>query len=251
MCLRCRGDSRRSVVPSGCSPTRSVTNGPEPACRSGIRAHRDRRSSACRGTHSRPLRTLPPCPARTRPWRRRPGTGPASRNQLVNHQKPVSTTRPVTASTTGPPAPRSQGPAQPARAEQPTSTASQISRRGMSLAPALQLEGPLVQTLVRRGRGDTAQDEEHPGGPGDGAGGGSRGGEQAADVGRGGKTPARLPDNGEVNIAQPQRGPWLLACPVIVAVLHRGYTSLSAMTKDCDSGAPARVVHRTAEVTGT
>ena len=53
----------------------------------------------------------------------------------MNHQKPVSTTRPITASRTGPPAPRSQGPAQPARAEQPTSTASQISLRGMSRAP--------------------------------------------------------------------------------------------------------------------
>ena len=53
----------------------------------------------------------------------------------MNHQKPVSTTRPMTASRTGPPAPRSAGPAQPARAEQPTSTASQISRRSMSLAP--------------------------------------------------------------------------------------------------------------------
>ena len=53
----------------------------------------------------------------------------------MNHQKPVSTTRPMTASRTGPPAPRSAGPAQPARAEPPTSTASQISRRGMSLAP--------------------------------------------------------------------------------------------------------------------
>ena len=55
----------------------------------------------------------------------------------MNHQKPVSTTRPMTASSTGPPAPRSTGPAQPARAEQPTSTASQISRRSMSLAPRL------------------------------------------------------------------------------------------------------------------
>ena len=54
-------------------------------------------------------------------------TLPASRNHIVNHQKPVSTTRPVTASSTGPPTPSSPGPAQPARAAQPTSTASQIS----------------------------------------------------------------------------------------------------------------------------
>ena len=53
----------------------------------------------------------------------------------MNHQKPVSTSRPITASRTGPPAPRSPGPAQPARAEQPTSTASQISRRSMSRPP--------------------------------------------------------------------------------------------------------------------
>ena len=60
---------------------------------------------------------------------------PASKNQIVNHQKPVNTARPMTASRTGPPAPRSAGPAQPASTEQPTSTASQISPRSMSLAP--------------------------------------------------------------------------------------------------------------------
>src|ERR1017187_949348 len=52
---------------------------------------------------------------------------PASRNHTVTPQKPVTTPRPMTASSTGPPAPRSTGPAQPASTEQPTSTASQTS----------------------------------------------------------------------------------------------------------------------------
>jgi hypothetical protein len=38
-------------------------------------------------------------------------TLPASRNHIVNHQKPVSTTRPMTPSSTGPPTPSSPGPA--------------------------------------------------------------------------------------------------------------------------------------------
>ena len=139
----------------------------------------------------------------------------------MNHQTPVNTTRPMTASKTGPPAPRSAGPAQPARTEQPTSRASQISRRSMSLAPRLSSsKARSVQTLHRRGRSNTAQDEKHPGGPGDGAGGGSRGGEQAADIsGRllvqaqvpgqpAGRRPPRqgIGDDQEREEAQQQRG---------------------------------------------
>ena len=50
---------------------------------------------------------------------------------------------------------------------------------------SVELEGPLVELLNGAGRGNAAQDEEHPGGPGDGVGGGGRGGEQLAHVGRG------------------------------------------------------------------
>ena len=38
-------------------------------------------------------------------------TLPASRNRIVNHQKPVSATRPITPRSTGPPTPSSPGPA--------------------------------------------------------------------------------------------------------------------------------------------
>jgi hypothetical protein len=91
----------------------------------------------------------------------------------------------------------------------------------MSLAPrALQLEGRLVQTLNRGSRGDAAQDEEHPGGPGDGAGGSSRGGEQATDISGGLLVQAQVPgqpagrrpasqgigDDQERKQAQQQRG---------------------------------------------
>ena len=136
-------------------------------------------------------------------------------NQLVNHQKPVRTTRPVTASTTGPPSPRSQGPAQPARAEQPTSTASPISRRSMSLAPRpssskarsyrpwfavaaaippRMKNTPAVPVMALEVAAEEVNRLPTWAVAGDSA---------------------RLPDNGEVNIAQPQRRSWLLACPVI------------------------------------
>jgi len=90
----------------------------------------------------------------------------------------------------------------------------------MSLAPRRQLEGRLVQTLNRRGRSDAPQDEEHPGSPGDGAGGGSRGGEQGTDISGGLLVQAQVPgqpagrrpagqgigDDQEREQAQQQRG---------------------------------------------
>ena len=62
---------------------------------------------------------------------------PPNRNHWVNHQKAVETVRPMTPRNTGPPALCNDGPTQPTKAEKPTSTASQMSRRGMSLMPRL------------------------------------------------------------------------------------------------------------------
>ncbi len=65
----------------------------------------------------------------------RPELCPPSRIHIVSHQKPVAQTRPAAASSTGPPAWRSPGPAQPVSSEVPISTASHASRRGMSFIP--------------------------------------------------------------------------------------------------------------------
>jgi hypothetical protein len=65
----------------------------------------------------------------------RPEILPPSRIHIVSHQKPVAQTRPAAASSTGPPAWRSPGPAQPVSSEVPISTASHASRRGMSFIP--------------------------------------------------------------------------------------------------------------------
>ena len=67
--------------------------------------------------------------------RSRHETLPASRSHTVNDRKAVKAARPRTPSSTGPPASRSAGPAQPAKTEQPTSAPSQMSRRGMSFIP--------------------------------------------------------------------------------------------------------------------
>jgi hypothetical protein len=65
----------------------------------------------------------------------RPETLLASRIRMVSHQNPVDHTRPAAASSAGPPAWRSRGPAQPPSSEVPISRASQARWRGMSLIP--------------------------------------------------------------------------------------------------------------------
>ena len=60
---------------------------------------------------------------------------PASKIRIVTHQKPVDQTRPATASSAGPPAWRSLGPAQPVSSEAPISTASQANRCRMPFIP--------------------------------------------------------------------------------------------------------------------
>ena len=113
---------------------------------------------------------------------------------MVSHQKPVDEARPTAASSTGPPAWRRPGLAQPPSSEVPISTAARPARRGI-----LSFPGAARRRPVRKSAGARWPRRSRPARrtPSKllrrGAGRGRRGSEQVTHVGRGGAVQAGIP----------------------------------------------------------